>query len=32
MPGTPDPNRIMTMSEADGLVRRLIGNWIEAHS
>ena len=31
MPGTPDLNRGMTMSEADALVRRLITNWIESH-
>ena len=30
MPGTPGPNRMMTMSEADTLVRRLVANWIES--
>jgi hypothetical protein len=31
MSGTPGPNRTMTMSEADALVRRLVANWIESH-
>lgn len=31
MQGTPSPNRTMIMSEADGLVRRLVANWIESH-
>jgi hypothetical protein len=31
MPGNPGPNRAMTMSEADGLVRRVVANWIESH-
>jgi hypothetical protein len=31
MPGAPGPNRTMTMSEADALVRRLVANWIESH-
>lgn len=31
MSGTPGPNRTMTMSEADALVRRLAANWIESH-
>lgn len=31
MKGTPGPNRCMTMREADGLVRRLVANWIESH-
>jgi len=29
-PGAPGPNRIMTLREADGLVRRLVANWIES--
>jgi hypothetical protein len=31
MPGTPGPNRTMTINEADALVRRLVTNWIESH-
>lgn len=31
MPGTPGPNRTMTMSEADALVRCLVAHWIESH-
>jgi hypothetical protein len=31
MSGTPGPNRTMTMSEADALVRRLVARWIESH-
>jgi len=31
MSGTPGPNRTMTMSEADALVRRLVASWIESH-
>jgi hypothetical protein len=31
MPGTPGPNRTMTMSEADALVRRLAAEWIESY-
>ena len=31
MSGSPGPNRAMTMSEGDALVRRLVANWIESH-
>jgi hypothetical protein len=31
MRGTPGPNRTMTISEADALVRRLVANWIESN-
>lgn len=31
MPGTPGPNRTMTIDEADALMRRLVTNWIESH-
>lgn len=31
MKGTPGADRSMTMQEADGLVRRLVANWIESH-
>ncbi len=31
MPGTPGPNRTMTMSDADALVRQLVARWIESH-
>jgi hypothetical protein len=31
MSGTPGPNRMMTISEADALMRRLVANWIESH-
>jgi hypothetical protein len=31
MSGTPGPNRRMTMSEADDLVRRLVASWVESH-
>lgn len=31
MSGAPGPSRIMTISEADGLVRRLVAKWIESH-
>jgi len=29
--GTPGANLSMTMSEAEGLVRRLVANWVESH-
>jgi hypothetical protein len=32
MKGTPGANRYLTIHEADGLVRRLVANWIESHS
>jgi hypothetical protein len=31
MPGTPGPNRTMTINSADSLVRRLVTTWIESH-
>ena len=31
MKGSPNPSRVMTMGEADALVRRLVANWIESH-
>jgi hypothetical protein len=31
MPGTPEPARTMTISEADALVRQLAATWIESH-
>jgi hypothetical protein len=31
MPGNPGPTRTMTINEADGLVRRLVADWIESH-
>lgn len=31
MKGSPGPSRVMTMGEADALVRRLVANWIESH-
>lgn len=32
MQGTPGSDQTMTIREADGLVRRLVANWIESHS
>jgi hypothetical protein len=31
MRGTPGPDRAMSMSDADALVRRLAANWIESN-
>ena len=31
MRGAPGPNRTMTISEADALVRQLVAKWIESH-
>jgi hypothetical protein len=32
MKGTPGAKAVMSMSEADSLVRRLVANWIESHA
>ena len=31
MKGSPSSSRVMTIGEADALVRRLVANWIESH-